>query len=58
MSENKNRWELINQRGDSDCTERLPVPGGWLYRTIITPPSEGAPESVALVFVPNPLEKS
>jgi hypothetical protein len=46
------QWELVAERGAGDSTERLRIPGGWLYRTILTPGSESAPESVALVFVP------
>jgi hypothetical protein len=52
---NQAHWESVNQRGGNDSTERLRVPGGWLYRTILTPPSEDGVESVALAFVPDTL---
>lgn len=52
MRERENRWELVNQRGEYDETERLAVPGGWLYRVILTPVAENAPLNVNVVFVP------
>lgn len=31
-------WEMVTRRiDDGEITERLEVPGGWLYRTIIRP---------------------
>lgn len=46
-----NRWELVNQRGDYDEIERLRIPEGWLYRSIILPAAEGLPPVVNMVFV-------
>jgi hypothetical protein len=42
----KSRWEgVAGEPGRADYTDRLRVPGGWLFRT-------RAAEGVALVFVP------
>lgn len=44
----KPQWELVHKHGDHQLTDRLSVPGGWLYRVIVaatsTPP--------ALCYVP------
>jgi hypothetical protein len=51
------RWELVTERRDSsglsvvDRTERLEVPGGWLYRTVI---NIQVRNFVSVVFVPDP----
>jgi hypothetical protein len=47
-------WQSIVDR-EGDHTERLEVPGGWLYRTMIVPYAESAAPSIALAFVPQPL---
>ena len=54
------QWELITQRKHHehdwpvDTTERLKVPGGWLYRVIRDDSSFGeSRETTALVFVPD-----
>lgn len=47
-------WEIVHHdQGLSRAphlTERMAVPGGWLYRTIIST------YGVAMVFVPDPAE--
>jgi hypothetical protein len=48
---NQAHWELVNQRRDGDYTERLQVPGGWLYRTSLLLGDVVAP-AVAMTFVP------
>ena len=50
-------WQPISTDetyGCQEATERLAVPGGWLYRSRIRPNSnyDPAPVSVAMVFVP------
>jgi hypothetical protein len=52
-SMNKQHWELLNQRS-GEFTERLAVPGGWLYRTVFHSVSENQPGAVAMIFVPCP----
>lgn len=49
------RWELVAQvkddRGSVDVTERLDVPGGWLYRNLLS--GRTAPTTyVTVTFVP------
>jgi hypothetical protein len=44
-------WELV-YRQDNDITDRLRIPGGWLYRTCISPYYDSQSASVAMVFVP------
>lgn len=51
----KTAWvEVDRETGPSDelysITERLAVPGGWIYRTEVR---DAAPSHVALVFVPD-----
>jgi hypothetical protein len=51
-------WELLTDTA-SNRLERIRVPGGWLYRTILfgsTPIGSGA-LAVALAFVPLTAEK-
>jgi hypothetical protein len=43
------KWEVVSAPHDDDVTDRLVVPGGWIYRT-----STYGDRSVALVFVPDP----
>lgn len=48
------RWQSVSQEGsladgDREWTERLPVPGGWIYRTYRT-----GWQGVGLCFVPDP----
>ena len=45
------QWELI-QQGSHEATDRMLVPGGWLYRTIIL--SDKGDMEVALTFVRKP----
>jgi len=60
------RWEPVDYQistrfaslksGDrvlDEITERLRVPGGWLYR-VIRDQSADCPECLAMVFVPEP----
>lgn len=50
-------WEtVVDQHGYGD-TERLEVPGGWLYRTTFAGADQSAPPSVAMVFVPDPAQQ-
>jgi hypothetical protein len=38
----------------TDWTERLKVPGGWLYRSVRSPlPGAEEPDTMAMVFVPD-----
>lgn len=53
MSEKK-AWELVTDTRDVEATDRLEVPGGWLYRTLIIPYTEDGNTAVAMVFVPRP----
>lgn len=41
------RWELVAGGSLHDRTERLEVPGGWIYRVLVS-----AGEAPALCFVP------
>lgn len=54
-------WEPNERQVGIDKTERLRVPGGWLYRTVITNcfVNEGTETSnlMAAVFVPDPGER-
>lgn len=47
-------WEIVDLVPSREYTERFPVPGGWLYRTVVLP-SEGESTAVAMTFVPVPL---
>ena len=51
-------WERITDTM-SNRLERIRVPGGWLYRTILfgSTPIGSGPVAVALVFVPLTAEK-
>lgn len=49
-------WEMVNEELRVDhslisFTERLSVPGGWLYRTL---DGRTEPRTVQMVFVPEP----
>jgi len=47
-------WELITNK-DGDWTDRMAVPGGWLYRnTLRDDAQEHNPMLVTMVFVPGP----
>ena len=51
------QWEVVvdicEERGISvDKTDRLRIPGGWLYRTTLTTPSLDFGSSVVMAFVP------
>jgi len=51
----KSKWEVITDTHDDrsafgTLTERLRVPGGWIYRTVHD--GVNGDESVAMVFVP------
>jgi hypothetical protein len=45
-------WEHVHSKADYDETYRLAVPGGWLYRNVLTPTTESLPVAVTMVFVP------
>jgi len=53
------RWELVNDTstGDgkmwTDTTERLRIPGGWLYRVVLNVDMK---DRLQLVFVPRTAE--
>lgn len=55
----KPTWELVTEHGFSDrngsITHRLPVPGGWLYRTIVREYTDdsGPNTGVSTTFVPD-----
>ena len=49
-------WEVVNAR-NGDETERLPITGGWLYRTVLQGNSETGPPSVAMTFVRAPTSR-
>lgn len=55
-------WELVSERTHDngwpvDKTERLKVPGGWLYRTILDDVGgDNSRDIVAMVFVPEVVE--
>lgn len=51
-SEAAGQWEPVH-KDIADSTERMRVPGGWLYRTSIYGSSETETLSVSLVFVPS-----
>lgn len=42
-------WDKVQENAE-DITEKLKVPGGWLYRTRAT--NASADRAMALVFVP------
>ena len=44
-------WETVASLGRPDRTERMRVPGGWLYRTVLK--SDVDTYSVALSYVPH-----
>ena len=60
----KTRWEYVDtdnratRSDDGDVTDRLRVPGGWIYRSSLY--REGnydgndCPDRMAMVFVPDP----
>ena len=50
-AETRRDWEDV-QTNQHDCTERLKIHDGWLYRTRTTSTSTTA-AAVALVFVPD-----
>ena len=61
MVTSMNEWELVGERGSSAAsreTERMPVPGSWLYRTTVVATSPrvvaAANLAVSLCFVPDP----
>jgi hypothetical protein len=47
------QWEVVTEtRGyPTEVTERLNVPGGWLYRTVTTSGTD-LQDAIAMVFVP------
>ena len=55
-TETQKEWEDVASPYPGDYTERLCVPGGWLYRTWIQTYSNdenGESTCVAMVFVPH-----
>lgn len=49
------QWEKVTETHGvmhPECTERLEVPGGWIYRSLINP--GGVHPAVGLCFVPIP----
>lgn len=58
-SENKTAeradWLLVQHNGAAGHTDRLSVPGGWLYRHVIRLGSgRDSYESMSIAFVPEP----
>jgi hypothetical protein len=53
MDDPNHKWQCIIDRTE-DVTERLKVPGGWLYRTQLWQVDTPASITVALAFVPEP----
>lgn len=49
-------WENV-VRQDYERTDRLAVPGGWIYRTMIWSLGEDAIPSVSTVYVPRPFHR-
>jgi hypothetical protein len=54
---NRPRWETVvvgvaGRKEPRELTQRLRVPGGWLYRTIVKG-GEGKEYGVAMCFVPD-----
>lgn len=54
------KWEMVDDSSDFVHTERLEVPGGYLYRVIVFRHAEGEstetdfqPVSVSVAFVPD-----
>ena len=46
-------WEDVHANSTrTDVTERLRLPGGWLFRNIRVQWSEDMPEVISMVFVP------
>ena len=50
--ENLVEWEIV-ENTDSDSTERLAVPGGWLVRTQAIDSDDDSVLATALVFLPD-----
>lgn len=46
------QWEKVNSENDGSATDRLRVPGGWLYRCTSFC---GDAFGFAMVFVPAPI---
>jgi hypothetical protein len=49
MTGTKPKWEFVNEE-EGSYTERLDVPGGWLYRMVL----KESEANFAVVFVPRP----
>lgn len=47
-------WQAVAERKYGERTERLTVPGGWLYRVTLEGFTENAPRTAALCFIPHP----
>lgn len=45
-------WETVSY-DENEMTDRLKVPGGWLYRSAVFDHRDGSSNSVAMCFVPN-----
>lgn len=58
MRKREDRWEPIEEpAGNLNAvvrSDRLAVPGGWLYRTVITPRPSYPGAAVSMVFVADP----
>jgi hypothetical protein len=51
MTNSSKDWEIVHHRGSAERTERLRVPGGWLWRTRVWDKSDGT--CVGLTFQPD-----
>jgi hypothetical protein len=45
-------WQLVYQSNQNEATERMRVPGGWLYRDSVTTFLAGD-KDINVVFVPD-----
>jgi hypothetical protein len=46
------RWETVEDFCNGDYTDRMVVPGGWIYRNNRMDPDKKEWKTVAMVFVP------
>lgn len=53
MTRTSSDWEIVHHKGSAECTERLRVPGGWLWRTRLWDRTDGT--CVGLTFQPDPI---
>jgi hypothetical protein len=44
------RWETVDGQAPDEQTQRMAVPGGWIYRQVEGPPDR----TICMVYVPAP----